>query len=262
MQQPTDLPSITIVTPSFQQVRYLERTIQSVLGQDYPNLEYLVMDGGSTDGSVEILKRYEGRCVWTSEKDAGQSDAVNKGLARAKGEIVGWLNSDDTLAPGALLRIGGYYRDHPDAEFLYGHVNLIDADDRILTRLFAVPTNSDELIRFNRNLFSQPGTTWRRRLQERIGTLDPSLHMTMDCDFYIRAAKATRLHFIPHHLANLRIHGESKTSTRDAVFKKEHQILDERYAKELNGSRAQQLFQVRRKLRILSNPANWKRLVG
>jgi glycosyltransferase involved in cell wall biosynthesis len=257
-----ELPSITLVTPSYQQARYLERTILSVLGQRYPRLEYLVMDGGSTDGSVEILKKYTDRCTWTSEKDEGQSDAINKGLLKATGEIVGWLNSDDTLAPGALERIGRYYRDHPDAEFLYGHTDLIDADDRVTRRLFAVPTNAWELIHYNRNLFSQPGTTWRRRLQDRIGVLDHSLHCTMDCDFYIRAAQATRLHFIPWHLANLRIHGETKSLTRRAAFDQEHQILHQRYGKEEKGSLAAKIFRLRRNARILLTPSNWARIVA
>ena len=253
------LPSITIVTPSFQQARFLERTIQSIIGQNYPRLEYLIFDGGSTDGSVEIIKKYADRInFWVSEKDDGQSDAINKGLSRATGEIVGWINSDDTMAPGSLEAIGTYYRAHQDAEFLYGHLNLIDADDHIIRRLFAVQTNAHELIYFNRNLFSQPGTTWRRRLQERIGLLDRSLHYTMDCDLYIRAAKATPLHFIPRRLANLRIHGDTKTKLMKPRFDAEHKLLDERYGARSTNRIVKQFFNLRRRMRILRCLANWK----
>ena len=264
-KQPSENPpKISIITPSFQQARYLERTFRSVLSQDYPALEYIVIDGGSTDGSVDIIRRFEKQLTyWCSEKDNGQSDAINKGLARATGDIVGWINSDDTLAPGALHAIGQYYARHPAAEFLYGHANLIDSEDRVMRRLFAIPANADELLRFNRNLFAQPGTTWRRRLHDRIGFLDTNLSCTMDCDFYVRAAKVTRLHLLPRHLASLRIHDETKSNTNKALFDQEHIDLGKRYGvvEQVSSMRAR-IFRIQRLLRIIVRPSNWLRLAG
>jgi glycosyltransferase involved in cell wall biosynthesis len=260
-----DVPTLTIVTPSFQQARYLERTIRSVLDQNYPKLEYIIMDGGSTDGSIEIIKKYQDRLAyWQSQKDNGQSDAINQGLARATGEIVGWLNSDDVFAPGALRTIGRYYHQHPECEFLYGHCDLIDAEDCVIRRLFAVPTNAYELLNFNRNLFGQPGTTWKRSLQERIGLLDPTLHYAMDCDFWLKASRATRLHFVPRHLASLRVHEQAKsTDANEQRFIAEHRKLDERYgANEQNRSLRAKLFRIQRAARILRQPANWPRILS
>jgi glycosyltransferase involved in cell wall biosynthesis len=257
------LPKITIITPSYQQASFLERTIRSVLDQNYPFLEYMVIDGASTDGSVGVIKRFEDRIAWwVSEKDNGQSDAINKGLARATGDIVGWINSDDTMAPGSLHAIGSYYAAHPDCEFLYGHTNLIDADDRVIRRLIAVPANAHDLITYNRNLFSQPGTTWKRSLMEKTGPLDQSLHYTMDCDFYIRAAKVARLHMIPRHLANLRIHGQTKSNTMRDKMDAEQHLLDSRYGTEIRSGPKAKLFNLRRRLRILARPSNWSRLLG
>ncbi|MEM9881564.1 MAG: glycosyltransferase family 2 protein [Planctomycetota bacterium] len=248
-------PKITIVTPSYQQSAFLERTIKSVLDQEYPNLEYLVFDGGSTDGSVDIIERYADRINhWQSEKDNGQSDAINKGLKRAAGDIIGWLNSDDTMTPGSLDRIARAYVDHPDVDLVYGHTCHINADDRIIRRLVALPTDDDELIHRNRNVFAQPGTTWRKSLQDRIGLLDESLHYTMDCDFWIRAAKAGKLLAIPHHLANLRVHGETKSTGFVERFTAEQEKLDERYGKEDRSRPAKRRYRIRRMFRLATNP--------
>src|SRR5262249_27220870 len=126
---------ISIVTPSFNHARFIERTLCSVLGQDGNfDLEYLVIDGGSTDGTLDILKKYQDRLTWTSEPDDGQSDAINKGLHRATGEVVGWLNSDDVLYPGALERVVAVFRDQPSVEWLHGRCEIIDAEDHVIRR--------------------------------------------------------------------------------------------------------------------------------
>lgn len=249
---------ISAVTPSFRQARFLERTILSVLDQGCTDLEYVVVDGGSDDGSVEIIQRYASRLAWwTSEADHGQSHAINKGLLRATGDIVGWINSDDTLAPGALARIAAVFERHPDVQLVYGNVHLIDAEDRVLRRLVAVPTCFAELQRFNRNLWSQPGTFWRRGLHQRLGYLDESLHCTMDCDWWSRVSRSERIHHLPAHVANLRIYGATKSSTQAERFASEHRLLDQRYGGPETRAWRQRLFALQRLARIARVPANW-----
>ena len=246
----------TLVTPSFNQAVFLERTIRSVLSQDFPNLEYIIVDGGSTDGSVEIIRRYKKQLAWwVSEADHGQAEAINKGLKRATGEIVGWLNSDDTLVPGALHAIAAAYRQYPEADLIYGHTCQIDESDRVIRRLCAVQTDAYDLIHFNRNLFSQPGTTWRRSLHDRIGFLDESLHYALDCDFWIRAAQHGVVRFVPRHLGNLRMYADTKSSRQVAGFEKEHAELDGRYGGRNLPKWLRAGLTIRRRARILTNPA-------
>jgi glycosyltransferase involved in cell wall biosynthesis len=127
-------PKVSIITPSFNQAGFIERTIQSVLSQDYPNIEYLVIDGGSNDETLEVLKKYEGRLQWISEKDSGQSEAINKGYRMATGEILTWLNSDDTLLPGAVSKAVAYFDEHPDVMMIYGEGYIIDENDKVKQR--------------------------------------------------------------------------------------------------------------------------------
>ncbi len=253
----SNVPKISIITPSFNQAAFLERTIRSVLDQGYPALEYMIIDGGSSDGSLAIIEKYAARLAyWVSERDGGQSEAINKGLRRSTGEIIGWLNSDDTLAPRALYRIADVYRSHPAAELVYGHTCLIDSIDCVIKRLVAVPTRASELIRYNRNVWSQPGTTWHRRLQERIGLLDERLHYTMDNDFWIRAALGGTIHFAPYHLGNLRIHSSAKGSRFVERFQREQAILDDKYGAEYRDHLHRLMFKSRRILRALASPAS------
>ncbi len=252
------LPKISLVTPSFNHAKFLPRTIQSVLSQRYPNLEYIVIDGGSSDDSVDIIRRFAPSLAhWVSERDSGQSEAINKGLEYATGDIVGWLNSDDTLAPKALWRIAEAYQRWPDADLVYGHTCLIDTDDKVIKRLVAVPTNARELIRYSRNIWSQPGTTWRRRLQEKIGLLDQNLHYAMDHDFWIRAALAGNLRCIPYHLANLRNHPATKSNLFTDRFRQEQQLLDAQYGVEYHDSIHRIAFKMIKIARALSTPRNY-----
>jgi glycosyltransferase involved in cell wall biosynthesis len=255
------LPKISIITCSFQQAKFLERTILSVIDQNYPHLEYIVLDGGSTDGSVEIIRKYERHLAfWTTEKDGGQSAAINRGLKMATGDIVGWLNSDDTLAAKSLGRIGNFYATRPRAELLYGHTWQIDEHDRVLRRLVSVPTSASELIFFNRNIICQPGTTWRRRLHEQLGYLDESLHLLMDNDWWIRVAKVAKLHCVPWHLGNLRMHADTKTSTRNS--ERELRVLADRHGTEFQGGWRRNVFNLRRQFRVLREPRNWAYRLG
>jgi len=250
-----NLPKISIVTCSYQQAPFLERTLRSILDQDYPNLEFIVIDGGSTDGSVDIIRKYQDRfAFWVSEKDNGQSSAINRGLKLATGDIVGWINSDDTYAPRSLARIGEYYAAHPDVDLLYGHTCVIDDHDKVIRRLLAVPTTAYEISHYNRNLFSQPGTTWRRKLHERLGYLDESLHFVMDSDWWMRAAQSANIRFTPQHLGNLRTYATTKSRSQN--WDSDYAEFQRRYGVEFDGWR-QKWFKLRRYGRILRDPRNW-----
>lgn len=208
------LPSITIVTPSFNQGKFIERTIQSVLGQNYPNLEYIVVDGGSTDDTLNVLKKFEGRLRWISEKDSGQSEAINKGFRLAKGEIVAWLNSDDVYLPGALEKVGRYFAAHPDVAMVYGEGYMIDENDAIKSRFPFTEPKFDlwKLIYFGDYILQQ-STFFRRSIFDTIELLGESLHYTMDWDLFIRIGKRFRIDYLPEYLGSIREHSEAKTAT-------------------------------------------------
>jgi glycosyltransferase involved in cell wall biosynthesis len=221
-----DLPLVSIVTPSYNQARYLEETIQSVLNQDYPNIEYLIVDGGSTDGSVEIIKRYaddphsqqkgdtQRRVWWVSEKDQGQTDAINKGFAQARGEILAWINSDDTYLPGAVSEAVAFLQSHPEAGMVYGDANLIDEHNDILGR-FPARQTSYRLLRRGYVHIPQQAAFFRAELWRKVGPLDPSFYFAMDFDLWVRIARLAPLQYRPGLWANFRLHGEGKSVIAD-----------------------------------------------
>jgi glycosyltransferase involved in cell wall biosynthesis len=207
----------SIVTPSFNQAEFIERTIHSVLDQqgDF-ELEYLVVDGGSTDGTQEILERYRGRLAWISESDAGQVAAIDKGFARTTGEVVAWLNSDDVYLPGALEAVGRALRE-PGARWCFGQCRVADEQDREIRR--AISRYKNWLLRryslrrlLTKNFIPQPATFFRRELLEQTGPLDPAYHYAMDYDLWLRFARVADPVFIPRDLAAFRWHGASKSS--------------------------------------------------
>ncbi len=209
-----ELPLVTIVTPSFNQGNFIEETILSVINQDYQNIEYIVMDGGSTDETLDILKKYDDRIHWFSEKDNGQTDAINKGFHRAKGDILAYLNSDDTYLPGAISRAVHYLtQENPDAQFVYGEGYHITAEGKRIDRY---PTETFHYIRLAETCFiCQPTTFWKRDVLEKIGFLHEKLHYAMDYDYWIRIAKQYgTLWYIPDYLANSRLHMETKTMSK------------------------------------------------
>ena len=209
-----ELPLVTIVTPSYNQGRFIEETILSVLNQDYPNIEYIVMDGGSTDQTLDILKKYENRLSWYSEKDKGQTDAINKGLRLAKGEILAYLNSDDTYFPGAITRAVHYLTtENPDSPFVYGEGYHITAEGTIIERY---PTEPFDFQRLAETCYiCQPTTFWKRDIIEKIGLFDENLHYAMDYDYWIRIAKQYgTLGYIKEYLANSRLYQETKTMSK------------------------------------------------
>ncbi len=210
---------------------YLEQAILSVLGQDYPNIEYIVIDGGSTDESVSTIQRYSNRLAyWESVTDRGQAHAINKGLIRAKGEIVGWLNSDDRLLLSTVVDVVGAFDQHPEVDVVYGRLERIDERGEVIP----TPILPKDRVEFSREyvvgecLVNQPGSFWRRRIMERVGMLDESLVYALDYDFWIRMAlSGVRFLHLPQVVAQFRLSEESKTVSRSAAMAVEQlHVLD------------------------------------
>lgn len=211
------LPTISIVTPSYNQAAFLEQTILSVLNQGYPNLEYIIMDGGSTDGSVDIIRKYADRLAyWVSEPDQGQADAINKGWQRSHGEIVAWLNSDDTYEPGALQAATECFVARPDVYLVYGDMNFVDDEGNVFERFHAPDFDLRTFIG-DSCYIRQPTTLFRRAALEQVGTLDTRLHYAMDYDLFIRICARFPVQRLPHIMANFRYHPASKTMSGSAT---------------------------------------------
>jgi glycosyltransferase involved in cell wall biosynthesis len=205
------LPLVSIVTPSFNQAAYLEATIQSVLAQDYPRLEYIVIDGGSTDGSLEIIRRYAGRLAhWSSEPDSGQTDAINKGFARARGEILAWLNSDDLYHPAAVREAVEFLERHPEIGMVYGDVDYLDEGGVVVGRF---PARQTSLPRLRRGYvhIPQQAAFFRASLWRLVGPLDPSFYFAMDYDLWVRIAALSPLAYHRRTWAGFRLHRDAKT---------------------------------------------------
>ncbi len=204
-------PLVSVITPSFNQASFLEATIRSVLDQDYPRLEYIVIDGGSADGSLEIIKRYADRLAyWVSEPDAGQTEAINKGFARARGEILAWLNSDDLYLPGAVGEAVAFLQTHPEVGMVYGDAVYIDHRGEQIGRFPAAQTDLRRLRRGYVHI-PQQAAFLRARLWRMVGPLDPSFYFAMDYDLGVRIAEISPLRYHPRTWAAFRLHGEAKT---------------------------------------------------
>lgn len=216
-------PRITLVTPSFNQAAYLEATLDSVLSQGYPNLQYMVVDGGSSDGSVDIIRRHARHLDWwISERDSGQADAIAKGFARADGVLMNWLNSDDCLRPGALSAIAECWRQSA-ADLIVGRDRSIDAAGRECGEDFVpVGYRFPECLRFWKGSFRyhQPPTFFSRRIHDAVGGLDTSLHYAMDYDLYCRMLRVpgVRVEILDHLLSSFRLHADAKTARHRAGF--------------------------------------------
>jgi glycosyltransferase involved in cell wall biosynthesis len=208
----TRLPSISLVTPSLNQGRFIRATIESVLSQNYPNLDYRVQDGGSTDETLAVLREYAGRVPFASEKDAGQADAINKGLAGAAGDVLGYLNSDDVLLPGALAAVGEAFASDPELVFVWGRARYLDEAGNVVSPYLVRP---DAVARLADACFiAQPAAFFRKSVWDEIGPFDASLHHTMDYDYWLRIAARypeSRTRFLDRELAGCRMHADAKT---------------------------------------------------
>jgi glycosyltransferase involved in cell wall biosynthesis len=212
-------PVVSIVTPSYNQGHFLRRTIESVLNQTYPSIEYIVIDGGSTDESLDILKSYGSRVRWVSEPDAGQTNAINKGFAECSGEIRAYLNSDDTLERNAAEKVVQFFEGRPEIGLVYGSANYIDTQDRIVGKYATAQYSFDRLV--HDCCICQPAAFWRASVAERVGNFDESLNFAMDYEYWLRIGKTDLgIEFFPQILANSRLHAENKTlSEREKIYK-------------------------------------------
>jgi hypothetical protein len=228
VRPPQPAPTISIVTPSLNQGKFLGRTLRSVLDQDYPALEYVVQDGGSTDDSAAILIEHEHRLArWTSAPDAGQADAINRGFDGTTGEIMACLNSDDLLLPGSLAWVARYFQKHPDVDAVYGQRVIVDDDDRQIG-IWITPPHDDSMLGLS-NVVPNETLFWRRRVWERVGGMDPSFRFALDWDFLLRLSQAgARIVRINRYVGAFRAHGAQKSQAQLAVGDAESDLLRER----------------------------------
>ena len=231
------LPRITVITPSYNQDQFLERTIRSVLDQGYPNLQYGIIDGNSTDKSSNIIRKYKDQLSFTIiEPDNGQAEAINKGLLRADGDIICYLNSDDTLLPDSLFTVAKYFFENPNCNWFIGNCLEIDSNDNTLERLDTTPVNflAHALIRHQRLEIPQPAIFWKRELTDKLGLFDESYHFAFDYELWCRfLANGYQLEKINIDLATYRLHDQSKTCSSNNGFLEDHQKIERKYAKYL-----------------------------
>jgi glycosyltransferase involved in cell wall biosynthesis len=218
---------ISIVTPSLNQGRFLEETIVSVVSQDYPQLEYAIVDGGSTDDSVDIIRRYEGKLsYWVSEKDNGQSEAINKGLVRISGDIWGFLCSDDTYEPGTFSRVNAAFGES-GADVVYGNCNFINGEGVITRRKSPGPFNRQKLLRGN--YIYQPSVFLRKWILEEFGFFDDRLRYAMDYEYWVRISSRAKFWFLNETLSNYRLHPNSKSMHSIHGMNEESREIKHRY---------------------------------
>jgi glycosyltransferase involved in cell wall biosynthesis len=217
----------SVIVPSYQQGKFLERTLQSILSQDSADVEVIVHDGGSTDQSVEILKRYDGRVRWESKRDNGQTAAINEGLRKATGEFFCYLNSDDIFYPGALQQVREFFAAHHEAQIVYGLADFIDEHDRVIAPYPVEPWNYARLL--ETCVICQPACFWRRSVLDRFGLFDETLHYAMDYEYWLRVGASLKFHLLSEKLAASRCHGQTKTFGQSRVAHREVISVLQRY---------------------------------
>lgn len=211
--KPSNLPLVTIVMPSYNQARYLEKAILSVLGQDYPNIEFFVVDGGSKDESPEIIRKYHqshpDRLVWwVSEKDKGQADAINKGCKKAKGEIIAWLNSDDIYLDGAVSKAVSVLSQNPELGLVYGNIKSMDMDGQVFNTITYADWQLEDLMAFR--IIGQPSVFMRREAFDGVGGMDTTYDLLLDPLLFMRIAARYEIKYINEFFAAARFHPEAK----------------------------------------------------
>ena len=220
-------PLVSIVTPSFNQAKYIERTILSVANQDYPNIEHIVVDGGSKDGTLGILGKFSG-LRYISEPDSGQTNAINKGLRMANGEIIGWLNSDDTYCPGAVKAAVEYLLSHPDVDLVYSNINIVDKEDKRIRGSFIFPYS--QFVQLNvDNCIPQPSVFFRKGILPDVGFLDEKLNYVMDYEFWLRVGQKRKIAMMSGTYANFRIAKGTKTCEKYDDFFNEILSVNKKY---------------------------------
>lgn len=241
-------PSISVITPSFNQAQFLERTILSVLNQDYANLDYIIIDGGSTDGSLEIIRKYEPHITyWVSEPDKGQAHAINKGLKRATGEWLAWQNSDDIFYPGAFKSFAQMAQKNPCVDLIIGNMDLIDSVGQVLRDIKYVRPTYRSLLAEGMVLTNQ-AAFWRRRVHDEIGYLDETLDCGFDYEWFLRLLRKKMAAHVNVTWGGLRLHEDTKTHKRQTVFVEEYrQILQGRKVSRLT----KRIYQIRRVMLML-----------
>lgn len=213
-------PLVSIVTPSYNQAKYLEQTIRSVLDQNYPRLEYIVIDGGSTDDSEHVIRKYMDQLAyWISEKDSGQAEAINKGFLRARGEIIAWLNSDDYYLPNTITSAVKVFEENPDVVMAYGDMLAVDERGQTMNLLKYKQLSLQDLLCFQ--IIGQPSIFFRREVLEETGKLDTSLHFLLDHHLWIRIAQYGKILHIPQTWSAARYHAEAKNRAKAAEFGRE-----------------------------------------
>ncbi|MFA5516566.1 MAG: glycosyltransferase family 2 protein [Desulfuromonadales bacterium] len=220
---------MSLITPCYNAAPYLRAAIESVLGQDYPNIEYLVMDGGSTDGAVELLEGYGQGLRWISEKDDGQADAIARGFEKTDGTILGWLNADDVLKPGAIRAAVDAFRAHPEVALIYADADFIDADGRTIGPCTVVEPYSRRRLLHYGDYIIQPAAFFTRRAYMSVGGLDKSLNWAMDWDLWIRLAQRCEVLYMQANLASYRWLGSNKTAEGGFDRLKEIEAVARRY---------------------------------
>jgi glycosyltransferase involved in cell wall biosynthesis len=232
---------ISIITPSLNQGRFVRQTIQSVVDQDHGDVEHIVVDGGSTDETLEILRSFP-RLRWISEPDRGQSHAINKGFAMASGEIVGWLNSDDYYERNVLGTVARYFTTHPECAILYGDITYVDEAGGFRYALTGPSISYEALVRCP-DIVRQPSCFWRKQVCQDVGWLDETLHVVMDFDFLLRISRRFPPHYVAKNMSYFRSYEEGKTLS-------------------LARRQVQEIYRVYRKNQVLMSPARWKYLLG
>ncbi|MBK7708123.1 MAG: glycosyltransferase [Acidobacteria bacterium] len=225
-----ELPTVTVVTPAYNQADFLRDTIESVLSQDYPNIEYIVLDDGSTDDTPKILAEYGDRVRWETHTNMGQTATINKGWSMTSGEIITWLNSDDTYLPGAISKAVEHFQKHPETGVVYGDTMMTDADGTHINKSKSLPPfNYLKFVESWENTIVQPSSFIRRKVLESVGNLDPTYYYFMDWDFWLRVGVYFRIDYINETLSTYRLHAESKTVAQSIKAAPELEYMCKKY---------------------------------